>query len=663
MQCMQMRARRACACLVLTLMMAAFGLGAAAQDQKLLTAEDLRTIAPRAPQEYLDAIVAAEDQFEAAGITTRLRMAHFLAQVMTETGALRRLDENMNYSAEGLLRTFSRRVISPAKAQQLARQPEAIANWVYRNRLGNGDENSGDGWRYRGSGFIQLTGRANFRDRGLEVSLPLEQQPDLARQAREGLQAAIAYWRARGINAAADDNDRRRVRILVNGPAAHGFEQSVVYFNRLWLDVFRDKAAQGFETVDLAEAQAEERATEEAEAIPEAELFDAILAETGLVSAAELSNEAGGAAAREDALREFQRLNELPETGILDEATEEALLDPSQWRYSDLEAEAVMPSAPQAADPEQTVVIQLEADATDDGATAMESGTMGAETGPAALPSEAGSGATVADADLPPTIARSLGDARAVYSEYEMGDAAVSPDDFVPFTVIGDDTRAAVTPTTGFPARAVVQILLESANGRQHLCSGAMVSRDTVLTAAHCIHSGTVAGAAFRNFQVLPGRNAGAAPFGSCRAREAMVLSGWLTAVSSIEARYYDLGALKLDCAVGEQTGWLGVRSLTDDEVGLPTTVQGYAADRAPPGRQWRSDDQLRVMTELKGFYDNDTFGGTSGSPVLSSDDPSTIIGVHTNGVHGTEEPWSSHNAFTRITPQRLDRITSWIGG
>jgi putative chitinase len=158
----------------------------------------------------------------------------------------------------------------------------------------------------------------------------------------------------------------------------------------------------------------------------------------------------------------------------------------------------------------------------------------------------------------------------------------------------------------------------------------------------------------------MPGRNKGAAPFGRCGAVRTFALRGWTSAQSPLHARYYDIGAIKLDCNVGQRTGWLGVEALTDDRLGVRTTVQGYAADLAPPGRQWVSEDELRVLWELKGFYQNDTYGGTSGAAVTASDQRETIIGVHTNGLHG-EAPWSSNNAFTRITPERLAIIRGWI--
>jgi V8-like Glu-specific endopeptidase len=278
-----------------------------------------------------------------------------------------------------------------------------------------------------------------------------------------------------------------------------------------------------------------------------------------------------------------------------------------------------------------------------------------------ALRPSAGTGTIIADPNIMEGDLLALGEASGMYSEYEMGSASIAPENFIPFAVIGADDRIVVTDTTAFPARAIVQILFESRPGSQHLCSGTMVSKDTVLTAAHCLHSGTKRGRPYQNFRVIPGRNLGAAPFGRCEGRQAMMLTGWTESDTPVESRDFDLGALKLDCDIGETTGWLGIRTLGDDELGLTTVVQGYASDRAPPARQWISKDQLRVLTALKGFYQNDTFGGTSGAGVTAEGADDVLIGVHTNGAHGSEEPWASHNAFARITPQWLQAVRNWI--
>lgn len=625
-------------------------------QSKLLTAEDIRKIAPKAKEEFIQAFVEAEEEFEKAGINTRLRMAHFMAQVLTETGGLKRIDENMNYSFDALMRVFSRRTVSETDARRIARKPKEVANWVYGARLGNRGRDTDDGWNYRGSGFIQLTGRDNFLRRGEQIELPLAENPELAREAEAGLKAAIAYWTAVGINSAADANDRIKVRKLVNGPAAHGADQARAYFNNAWVKVFAAKESAGFESGEL-----------DLEIESEVNVFDDILKNDGFMEDNFSATESGAEDAREEAYREYQRTWGLPETGVLDEATQEQLLDPRMWRLKSLEDDiveaenTVTEPVSEIGSGEETVVFSFDG-AVDLGLGGNDSSeSAGTESGEVDLSApRVGTGQMVSDFQLKQDDILSFNNASSQYASYEMGDLVTEPEDFVPFSVIGADERVAVLNTTTFPARAVVQILFKKPNGKENLCSGTMVSPDTVLTAAHCIHSGTQSGQAFSDFRFFPGRNVGVAPFGSCKAKSARVLSGWINATSPLETREFDLGAFKLDCDVGEETGQVAIRSVEEDEIGVGTTVHGYASDKAPGGRQWISKDELRVLQDFKGFYDNDTYGGTSGAAVFATGEEGTLIGVHTNGLHG-EEPWASHNAFTRITPERLEKIKEWI--
>ncbi|RWM08018.1 MAG: trypsin-like serine protease [Mesorhizobium sp.] len=607
----------------------------AAQDD-LVTVADILKISPQADKKFAQAVVDAKGELASAGIDTRLRMAHFLSQVMTETGGLRRLDENMNYGYKTLLRVFSRKTISEAKAREIEHKPVLIANWVYGDRLGNYGRGTQDGYDYRGSGYLQLTGRANFRARGGEIQIPLEKNPEFARDASKGLTAAIAYWTANNLNSAADNNDLRRVRLLINGPAAHGLDQSTIWFKQAWTRVFRAKGAAGFEGgEELAESNP----------IDEAALYDDILENGGLLSSG-FESGADPVTARAAAIKDFQGELGLPETGNLDEATKTELLDPREWRYLDVD-DTVAPK--QGKDLDQSISFKI----VTPGANA--------EEGIAPTEPEKGSGKTASNVNLTTEDARAFDHASQIYPDYELGGIGRDSSKFVPHSVIEPDTRKAVDRTTEFPARAIVQILFETQAHEQYVCSGTMISINTVLTAAHCIHSGTVAGVPFQNFRIIPGRNKGAAPFGRCGAKQVFVLSGWVTAQTTDESRYYDLGAIKLDCNVGEQTGWLGVRILGDSEVNLPTIVEGYATDKQPPARQWISEGNITFLWEQKGFYQNDTYGGTSGAPVLATGAEDTVIGVHTNGVFGNEEPWAHNNAFTRITAERLQRIQEWI--
>jgi len=146
------------------------------------------------------------------------RFSHFMAQLAHESAHFTRLEENLNYSTQGLMAIFRSKFRDADEAASYARQPERIANRVYANRIGNGDEASGDGWRFRGRGFIQLTGRANYRSIGSRLGLNLEDDPDIvASDPVIALQVAANYWDSRGLNAVADQDDVYEVTRLING--------------------------------------------------------------------------------------------------------------------------------------------------------------------------------------------------------------------------------------------------------------------------------------------------------------------------------------------------------------------------------------------------------------------------------------------------------------
>jgi len=158
-------------------------------------------------------------------IDSRLRAAAFLAQIGHESGQLRVLVENLNYSADALVRTWPSRFTAQT-APAYARQPEKIANRVYGGRMGNGLESSGDGWRYRGRGLIQLTGRDNYRAAGAALGLPLEDQPELLEQADHAAQSAAWWWAKHGLNELADAGRIQDIGSIINtgkpGRVPHG---------------------------------------------------------------------------------------------------------------------------------------------------------------------------------------------------------------------------------------------------------------------------------------------------------------------------------------------------------------------------------------------------------------------------------------------------------
>jgi putative chitinase len=146
----------------------------------------------------------------AAGLITRLRLIHFLAQIAHESDFIPRT-ENLNYSAEGLVKTWPGRFRTIVEAAPYARHPEKIANKVYASRYGNGNEASGDGWRFRGRGWCQLTFRANYERFGFADN------PDALLTMDGAAKAAAMYWIDKDINTHADRDDIATVTQKVNG--------------------------------------------------------------------------------------------------------------------------------------------------------------------------------------------------------------------------------------------------------------------------------------------------------------------------------------------------------------------------------------------------------------------------------------------------------------
>lgn len=174
--------------------------------------------------QYIEALCASREVLETAGISTALRLAHFLGQCLIESNFFRATEENLNYSAHGLRVTWPARFPTGELAAEYARQPERIANYVYADRMENGDEASGDGWRYRGRGIIQLTGRQNYRIFGDLLGLPLEDDPDiLARDFRAALHVAAKFFSENNLLALADADDAKKISRAINrgNPNSH----------------------------------------------------------------------------------------------------------------------------------------------------------------------------------------------------------------------------------------------------------------------------------------------------------------------------------------------------------------------------------------------------------------------------------------------------------
>lgn len=191
-----------------------------------ITEQQLLHVLPNARRQagvFVSAINRAAGRFN---ITSRVRLAAFLAQVGHESGELQHLVENLNYSAQALANTWPARFAEDSQARvkapnglalRLQRQPEAIANAVYGGRMGNGPAASGDGYSFRGRGLIQLTGRANYAAAGADLGLDLVAQPELLEQPEHAAMAAAWFWASRGLNDLADRGDFEGITRRING--------------------------------------------------------------------------------------------------------------------------------------------------------------------------------------------------------------------------------------------------------------------------------------------------------------------------------------------------------------------------------------------------------------------------------------------------------------
>lgn len=183
------------------------------------------------PNEVLDQIQETIQKFE---LNTPLRLAHFLAQCAHESGNWRFKVENLNYSAAALQSVFRRHFPDEATAAQYARKPEAIANRAYANRMLNGDESSGDGWKFRGRGYIQLTGKQNYTLFDSIVEENILENPDLVSE-KYPLLSAAWFWDSNRLNALADkgatDEDVTAITKRVNG-GTHGLDDRINKFKQ-----------------------------------------------------------------------------------------------------------------------------------------------------------------------------------------------------------------------------------------------------------------------------------------------------------------------------------------------------------------------------------------------------------------------------------------------
>jgi putative chitinase len=151
------------------------------------------------------------------GIDTPQRVAAFVAQAAHESGNFTALHENLNYRAVTLRKVFPKYFPTDEMAAQYAQKPEKIANRVYANRMGNGSEESGDGFRYCGRGLIQLTGQQNYQNFADSIETPIEQVPDFLQTFEGAVQSACWFWENNNLNQYADTDDILTMTKRING--------------------------------------------------------------------------------------------------------------------------------------------------------------------------------------------------------------------------------------------------------------------------------------------------------------------------------------------------------------------------------------------------------------------------------------------------------------
>ncbi|HSB11904.1 MAG TPA: glycoside hydrolase family 19 protein [Blastocatellia bacterium] len=186
-------------------------------------------LTPEQRSAYLDPLNAALSEFE---INTPLRQAAFLAQTAHESQNFTRLVENLNYSAKRLTQVWPKRFPTLQKAQPYANNPQKLANFTYGGRNGNGPEASGDGWKYRGRGFIQITGRSNYQACSDGLGADFISDPDKLAQPDFAFRSAAWFWRTNGLNGLADKADLKTITIRINGGTV-GLDERIKLYNKV----------------------------------------------------------------------------------------------------------------------------------------------------------------------------------------------------------------------------------------------------------------------------------------------------------------------------------------------------------------------------------------------------------------------------------------------
>ena len=195
----------------------------------MITKEQLQTFFENTNENiinsFVDPLNKAMEHFE---INTINRIAMFIAQVGHESAGLTATKENLNYKAATLSKVFPK-YFRDKNTEEYAHNPEKIANLVYSNRMGNGDEDSGDGYKYRGRGLIQLTGHDNYKNFADKMGMDIDEAVSYLETPEGAAMSAAWFWNSRHLNSVADDGDVVKATKLINGGTIGLEERTALY--------------------------------------------------------------------------------------------------------------------------------------------------------------------------------------------------------------------------------------------------------------------------------------------------------------------------------------------------------------------------------------------------------------------------------------------------
>jgi V8-like Glu-specific endopeptidase len=240
--------------------------------------------------------------------------------------------------------------------------------------------------------------------------------------------------------------------------------------------------------------------------------------------------------------------------------------------------------------------------------------------------------------------------------ERDIGEASfpTPPHGIVPEAIVGEDERAPIVPTTAYPYRAIASLLIVAADDSRWIGTGWFISPRTVITAGHvvCIKGNVIPrrNGFVKSIEVIPGRNGNERPFGSAVSNTFRAPDEW----SEDGNANHDYGAILLDTPLGDAVGAFGFGVYTDAELlAVTANVSGYPDDKTS-GTQWFHSRKLATVNALKVFYEVDTAGGQSGSPVWRIINRRRFaFAIHAYGGRST-------NSGTRITQEVHDNLMAW---